>query len=281
MTKKNKPWYKRLWALLLALAAAAAVYVVTGIIRSEFLESELITLTVPSQSGISGHVRVVQLSDLHSGHFGENNEKLLSLVASKKPDLIVATGDMVDRYAKNLEGCINLFRQLTAIAPTAFSIGNHEYDRGDTQELFSRLAQVGVIPLHGNVETIYCGGIPVRVGGIMRLRELPSLDAAGPIDILLCHYPTDPGYFAARGVSVVFSGHAHGGQARIPLLDIPLYAHGEGLFPHYTDGLYQEDGVSMIVSRGMGNTERFGVRIPRVHNPPEIVVADITFTSPF
>ena len=113
----------------------------------------------------------------------------------------------------------------------------------------------------------------------MRVSELPQLDGKGPIDILLCHYPTDPSDFAQRGVSLVFSGHAHGGQARIPLLDIPLYAHGEGLFPRYTSGLYQEDGVSMIVSRGLGNTERLGIRIPRLHNPPEIIVVDVTFTQ--
>ncbi len=279
MKEKNKKRRaRRLWTLL-ALAVLLAVYVVTGVIRSEFLESTLISVAVPSQSGVAGELRVVQLSDLHSKHYGDNNSELLALVAEKKPDLIVATGDMIDKDAQNVEGCVMLFRQLAQIAPTAFSIGNHEAARRDLTELLTRLTQVGVTVLAGNVETIHCGGLPVRIGGIMRVSELPQLDGKGPIDILLCHYPTDPSDFAQRGVSLVFSGHAHGGQARIPLLDIPLYAHGEGLFPRYTSGLYQEDGVSMIVSRGLGNTERLGIRIPRLHNPPEIIVADVTFTQ--
>lgn len=273
---KKKPIFKRPLFYLLLFAVFCAVYVFTGILR-DGLESRQINVTVQSQSGVQGAIRVVQLSDLHSKHFGEGNSELLALIASKKPDLIVTTGDMIDVHATDLEGCVNLHRKLAEIAPTAFSLGNHEVARDDWRELIKRLNEVGAIPLVDNVTTIQVNGLPVRVGGIMRASELPELDHQGPIDILLCHMPCDPSVFAERGVGLVFSGHAHGGQARIPILHIPLYAHGEGLFPKYTSGLYTEDGVSMIVSRGLGNTARLGIRIPRVHNPPEIIVAEVIF----
>ena len=257
---KKKPIFKRPLFYLLLFAVFCAVYGFTGILR-DGLESRQINVTVQSQSGVQGAIRVVQLSDLHSKHFGEGNSELLALIASKKPDLIVTTGDMIDIHATDLEGCVNLHRKLAEIAPTAFSLGNHEVARDDWRELIKRLNEAGAIPLVDNVTTIQVNGLPVRVGGIMRASELPELDHQGPIDILLCHMPCDPSVFAERGVGLVFSGHAH----------------GEGLFPKYTSGLYTEDGVSMIVSRGLGNTARLGIRIPRVHNPPEIIVAEVIF----
>lgn len=272
--KTKKPFHKKLGCILLVLVALCAVYVVTGILR-DGLESRQINVVIPSQSGATGALRVVQLSDLHSKHFGENNSELLSLIASKNPDLIVTTGDMIDIDADNLEGCVNLYRQLVEIAPTVFSLGNHELARRDCAELVMRLNRVGAIPAVNNVADVTVNGMTVRVGGVLRSSDLPALDRQGPIDILLCHMPDSPAVFAERGVGLVFSGHAHGGQARIPVLHIPLFAHGQGLFPKYTSGLYEEGGVSMIVSRGLGNTERFGVRIPRVHNPPEMIVSDV------
>ena len=100
---KKKPIFKRPLFYLLLFAVFCAVYVFTGILR-DGLESRQINVTVQSQSGVQGAIRVVQLSDLHSKHFGEGNSELLALIASKKPDLIVTTGDMIDVHATDLEG---------------------------------------------------------------------------------------------------------------------------------------------------------------------------------
>ena len=277
MSKMKKPWIKRPLFWLLALAVCCAVYFITGILR-DGLESRQISVTVQSQSGASGAARIVQLSDLHSKHFGENNSELIELIASKHPDLIVTTGDIIDVHAENLEGCVNLYRQLVEIAPTVFSLGNHELARDDCAQLVRRLHEAGAIPAVNNVADVTTkNGLTLRVGGILRYSDLAALDHQGPIDVLLCHMPESPAKFAERGVGLIFSGDSHGGQARIPILHIPLYAHGQGLFPKYTSGLYTEEGVSMIVSRGLGYTARFGIRIPRVHNPPEIIVAEAVF----
>ena len=68
-------------------------------------------------------------------------------------------------------------------------------------------------------------------------------------------------------MDLVFSGHAHGGQFRLPFLGRGLVAPGQGLFPRYTEGVHERNGTTMIISRGLGNSV-----IPvRLFNQPEIV----------
>ena len=85
--------------------------------------------------------------------------------------------------------------------------------------------------------------------------------------ILLSHRPELFDLYCEAGTDLVLSGHAHGGQVRIPFVG-GLVAPNQGLFPEYTEGLYEKDGIKMIVSRGLGNSI-----IPlRVNDPPELVL---------
>jgi predicted MPP superfamily phosphohydrolase len=259
------------WAMWLCILLLA-VYVVTGVMRSSRLESTQIDLTLPAR-GAPGQVRIVQVSDLHRAVFGDDNQQLVDLVADKRPDLIVATGDMIDVRTTSIDATIDLFRRLTAIAPVAYSLGNHEVEREDLMELVAALEGIGVEVLQNSAASYTLNGVPLKVGGVYHAEYLHELDDDGSIDILLCHFPHKLDVFAAYDVPLTFSGHTHGGQFRVPLLDIALYAPAQGLFPQYTAGLYQRGGSSMIVSRGLGNSS-----FPfRVHNPPEIIVAEIAY----
>jgi predicted MPP superfamily phosphohydrolase len=259
------------WAMLLAILLLV-VYITTGYIRSLRLESTQIDLTLPARSQ-RGHVRIVQLSDLHRAVFGDDNQQLVDLVADKRPQLIVATGDMIDARTTSIDATIDLFRRLTAIAPVAYSLGNHEVTRPDLMELIDALEGIGVQVLQNSAATFSLNGVTLKVGGVYHAEFLHELDDDGSIDILLCHFPDKLDVFAAYGVPLTFCGHTHGGQFRVPLLDIALYAPGQGLFPQYTTGLYERGGSAMIVSRGLGNSS-----FPfRVHNPPEIIVAEIAY----
>ena len=71
--------------------------------------------------------------------------------------------------------------------------------------------------------------------------------------------------YAAAGADLVFCGHAHGGQIRLPAVG-GLFAPGQGPLPEYTAGLYQAEETTMLVSRGLGNS----VFPLRVFNRPEI-----------
>ena len=182
---------------------------------------------------------------------------------------------MIDSHAKTREATIDLFELLVAIAPVVFSLGNHEVDRLDLFELLDELAAIGVHIVHDSPTTLYINGIDLRVGGLYMAEYLHELDDDGRIDVLLCHFPHKLDVFSAYGVPLTFSGHTHGGQFRIPFFDIALYAPDQGLFPQYTQGLYEKNGSYMVVSRGLGNSS-----FPfRVHNPPEIVVVDVTYTG--
>ncbi len=261
--------------ILILLALLLVAYTVVGAVRSLYLESTLIKVGLPARGDRTGTVRVVQVSDLHLAVFGEKNQELVDLVASKKPDIILATGDMIDKRAKSMDDTIDLFRRFLQIAPVVYSLGNHEVERDDVVQLMRSLEAVGVQVVNNNAVTVNVNGMALRIGGVYVAEHLYLLDSDGSLDILLCHFPEKIDVFAAYGVPLTFAGHTHGGQFRLPLLDIPLYAPGQGLFPTYTKGLYEEGGSSMIVSRGLGNSS-----FPfRVYNPPEIVVADITWTA--
>lgn len=260
---------------LLLLIGAILFYMVSGYIRSLFLESTLIKLQLPSKNGVIGTVRIVQLSDLHRAVFGDDNSQLVDLVASKSPDIIVATGDMIDVRTEGYEASVWLFDRLCKIAPVIYSLGNHEVERPDYLSYVRALRDVGVQVINNSIVEMTLHGIPLRIGGLYHAESLRELENSGGVDILLCHFPDKIAFYTVYGVPLTFSGHTHGGQFRIPLLHIALYAPGQGLFPEYTAGLYEERGSYMIVSRGLGNSS-----FPfRIHNPPEIVVADITFSN--
>ena len=89
--------------------------------------------------------------------------------------------------------------------------------------------------------------------------------------ILLSHRPEFMDLYAQYPVDLVLSGHAHGGQFRLPLIG-GLIGPGQGLFPEYDCGLYQKDNTQMIVSRGIGQS-----LFPfRFNNRPEVVLITLT-----
>ena len=88
--------------------------------------------------------------------------------------------------------------------------------------------------------------------------------------VLLSHRPEAFDIYADHGIDVVFCGHAHGGQFRLPFIG-GLYAPNQGFFPKYDAGVYNKGNTSMVVSRGIGNSV-----IPiRVNNRPELVIAEL------
>ena len=101
-----------------------------------------------------------------------------------------------------------------------------------------------------------------------KLKDL--MEGESGYTILLSHRPELFDSYAACNVDLVFSGHAHGGQFRLPLVG-GLIAPNQGLFPKYDAGVFLTDNTHMVVSRGLGNSI-----IPlRFYNRPEIVIAEL------
>ena len=224
---------------------------------------------------------VVQLSDLHNKRMGEGQSTLLDKVAQAQPDLIVLTGDLVDSVNFRQEPALELARGVAALAPTYFVTGNHEMALpwAEYRALAAELEEAGVILLDdAAVQVSTPGGGTLLLAGLANsslkddtLERMAGEFPEGMVTLLLAHQPQYLEKYAAAGVDLVFSGHAHGGQIRLPLLG-GLVAPGQGYFPKYTQGIYRLGDTEMVVSRGIGNS-RFPLRLL---NRPEVVAVTLT-----
>ncbi|MFD1848539.1 metallophosphoesterase [Oceanobacillus bengalensis] len=227
--------------------------------------------------------KIVQLSDLHSKQFGKNQTRLVKRVETERPNIIVFTGDLVDQKKADEESNITLMKKLANIAPTYFVTGNHEFWSGNAAEIEKAVQQVGVNVLRNGYERIEKGGEEIYIAGMddPAIMEDSSGESIAVEDnlqkvldgvsedaytILLSHRPEMFSIYQQQNIDLIFSGHAHGGQLRLPFLG-GLVAPDQGLFPEYTAGKYIENDSVLIVNRGLGNS----IIPQRIFNRPEIV----------
>ena len=232
--------------------------------------------------------RIVQISDLHNAEFGENNEKLLLMLKQADADIIAITGDMIDSRNTDIDVAISFAQKAVNIAPVYYVNGNHESRvLGEYEKLKQGLTDAGVNILENSSADITIGDEAITLIGIndptfrmdivddtmeqniahQLVNVIPDNDN---YKVLLAHRPEYFDVYAGK-VDLVLSGHAHGGQFRIPFIG-GLVAPGQGFFPEYYEGSHIKENTEMIVSRGIGNSI-----IPfRINNKPEIIVAELT-----
>lgn len=238
-------------------------------------------------------IRILQLTDLHSHVFGVGNDALIELVLAQKPDLILMTGDMLDKSDENADVVCALIEALSPEVPVWYGYGNHETDwmERTCTDLAPVLTEAGASVICCEYQDIDVNGQSLRIGGYHGYYRQPGmfpvtpeqrqleLDFAAAFEdtdrfkLLLCHIPTawlDWDYINKFPVDLVLCGHNHGGQIRLPLLG-PLYAPYVGLFPDYTEGLFLGQEAACVLSRGLGSSPG----IPRINNLPEITVIDL------
>ena len=231
--------------------------------------------------------RIAQISDLHNAEFGEHNEELLSMLAGTAPDIIVLTGDLVDSRRTDVDVAADFAAQAMEIAPVYYVTGNHE---SRLKRLFpaleARLEAAGVTILRGEAVLLNRDGQQIQLLGVDDItfytgnwedqlpEDLERLKKEGLYTVLLSHRPDLLELYEKAGVDLVFTGHAHGGQIRLPWIG-GILAPDQGFFPKYDSGLYTLGETNLMVSRGLGNS-----LFPfRVNNPPEIVVVELTTTN--
>ncbi|MDN4607268.1 metallophosphoesterase [Sporosarcina highlanderae] len=232
--------------------------------------------------------RIVQLSDIHDSVFGDNNSELVNKVKLLSPNAIFITGDFIDGNRYDLEQSLNIIKQLQFVAPFFYVTGNHEVSTNDVELIKSELIQLGVHVLSneslliGDEEKIAIGGIEDPLSSVLPEDQFVE-EALGKAfknvpnemyKLLLAHRPYELDRYVERNIDLVFSGHAHGGQIRIPGLG-GLVAPGQGWFPEYTSGVHEKSGSHLVISRGLGNSI-----VPiRIFNQPEIVVVTLKSLS--
>ena len=230
--------------------------------------------------------RIAQVSDLHNAELGKDNNKLIEKLNECEPDIIVLTGDLIDSNHTNLEVALSFARQAVKIAPCYFVTGNHEAWVGSQyEELKTSLENAGVTVLQDEAIELNYGDECIQLIGLndpdfserdsflsesILETKLSQVNISNGFTILLSHRPEHFNVYQNKNIDLVLSGHAHGGQFRLPVLG-GVIAPNQGLFPKYDAGTYTENGTTMIVSRGIGNSI-----IPfRVNNRPEIVLVEL------
>ena len=272
--------------------AVAAILLLTLIIwiawGNKALELNSYTVTSDELPDSFNGFRIAQVSDLHNAEMGKDNEKLISILKDATPDIIVITGDMIDSRNTKVDVALYFAEQAIKIAPCYYVTGNHEARVDEYNDLKDGLLELGVVVLEDARVDIELPGETITLIGVddpsfqtaylfgddetvmkSKLDELTSEDAG--YTVLLSHRPELFEIYVESGVDLVFSGHAHGGQFRLPFIG-GVVAPNQGLFPKYDAGIYTEGTTNMVVSRGVGNSI-----IPfRVNNRPEVILIELT-----
>lgn len=287
--RRRRWWQNRLLQLLAAFVllcgvAAAGLKLYTDYTNSHFQ----VTFYRVTSSHVSEKLRVLFLSDLHLREYGEHNEELIQTVQELDPDLILLGGDLVTFPNPEYENMLSLCRSLADVAPLYGVLGNHESEMiygGVDDQLAEKFSEAGVQLLRNETRTIQIGENNVELIGLEgALKDFYKYGASDCVESLSRQYDTFRicinhvpmafvDYMQDAPFDLALAGHTHGGLIRLPVLG-RLYTAEEGLFPEYAGGMYQLDsGAPLIVGCGLGDSNQ----IPRVYNPPELVLVDVNW----
>lgn len=229
-------------------------------------------------------LKIVFVSDLHNSFYGgKDQSKLIDAIHDENPDIVLFGGDVVDRQG-GTKHALKLMGEIVKDYPCVYTPGNHEMGRSDYREFFEEVDKLGVEHIKGGYSELEISGQKIRVYGVydayyktQLIKSFETLDS-DYYNILLAHQPEQYEMLLDSGdtkFNLILSGHAHGGQWRIPfILEQGVYAPDQGLFPERTNGRFDYDGGVQIVSRGLARPLRM-IFIPRIFNRPELSVIEI------
>lgn len=264
-----------------ALAGAALLGTCIWALQSALGVSQYDIALPKGMEGLDGY-RIVQIADLHSAKLDKELEQALEQL---QPNLIVMTGDLVNREDRDFTQALSTAALAVRFAPTYFVRGNHEVDNPDYARLRQGLEKVGVTILEDEGVVLEYHGASLNLVGVKDVTAHPGsraqaiedmaqtakdLFVEGTYHVLLSHRPSLLEAYAASGADLVFSGHAHGGQVRLPVIGA-VFAPDQGLLPQITAGVHTAGQAQVVVSRGLGN----GTPFPRLWNGPELVAVTL------
>lgn len=284
MLLENKRKKIRIWIICGIAALLLAVLLPFA------LDSRLLIRTYALETEkISSPVRIALVTDLHSCRYGEGQVELLDAIHTQKPDVILLGGDIFDDEIDDTYTEVFL-AGIAGRYPIFYVTGNHEWWSG--AEAFGTkmaiLEKYGIPVLSQESVTLNIRGEKITICGVddpesylldsaalhydARLDQVLAETAEEQYTVLLAHRPEYFPSYAARDFDLTLCGHAHGGQWRIPYVLNGLIAPNQGLFPQYAGGLYEKNGTTMIVSRGLARETTW---VPRIFNRPELVIVEI------
>lgn len=236
---------------------------------------------------IESDVRIALVTDLHSCDYGENAQEIFEHIDAYVPDVILLGGDIFDDVLPQEKARI-FVSEAAKKYPTYYVSGNHEWWSGRMYEMFEYLDDCGVNILRGDCDTVSLNGQTVNICGIddadvnrydpsytswqNQLKAAANKASTDNFTLLLSHRPENVESYFEYDFDIALSGHAHGGQWRIPFIINGVFAPNQGYFPEYTSGVYDFESGKLVVSRGLSDENS---RIPRIFNRPEIVYVTV------
>ena len=271
-------------AIIAALLIALIVWIACG---NTALELNVYTISSSKLPQSFDGYRIAHVTDLHNAEMGKDNEKLLVMLRDADPDMIAITGDLIDSRNTDIEVALQFVREAVKIAPCYYVTGNHEARVNEYGELKAGMEDAGVTVLEDvrteigmesetitligvndpSYQTDYLFGDSETVMNT-KLEDLHT--GHDGFTIVLSHRPELFDTYVDQNVDLVLSGHAHGGQFRLPFIG-GLVAPNQGLFPEYDAGIYTEGNTNMLVSRGVGNS----ILPFRINNRPEVILIEL------
>ena len=261
-----------------------------------YQNNKIVITNLKVKAKVNKSLRIAQISDLHSKEFGKNNNTLYKVIIEQEPDIIVATGDLIDSNMKRINEIIEFCSRLNKRVPVYYILGNNEMRCSRVNEIVEKLKKKNINVLENEIATIKIKDNIINILGLAEKRvdkgemfyskinsryEIENVDSLFRklenligIKIVLSHYPENYEYvgdysYSKYNFDIMFSGHAHGGQFILPGLG-GVFAPGKGIFPKYYKGIYGKKN-KLVVSRGLGNS---GFPL-RLFNRPDLVIVDI------
>lgn len=225
--------------------------------------------------------KILQIADLQNKSFGKNHRVLINKIKKLQPNIIVITGDLLDRNRTNIDVVMDFINQAIKLSPIYFVTGNHEHQAPDNSLniILQELQIVGVEVVDNSYSTIKRGSCKIEIIGLKDPyanknyeKHLNALCKKDVFQILLSHRPELFPTYLQYPVDLVFTGHAHGGQVRLPYIG-GLFSPHQGFFPPFSEGIHFKNDTTMIVSRGLGNST-----FPfRINNRPELILTTLIY----
>lgn len=232
--------------------------------------------------------KIAQISDFHNTNSKRIKSRIIKALQKAKPNIIVITGDLIDSRRTNTLTACEFLKKITSIAPVYYVFGNHESRKKNIQEIAELFLEAGVnilrnenVELLENIELIGLDDVNFFVESEQRMisedaksklksKLCDATASSNKYKILITHRPELLDVYSSFNIDLVLTGHAHGGQMRLPFVG-GLFAPGQGILPKYSKGQYNENKTTMIVSSGIGNS---GFPF-RINNKPELVIVNL------
>lgn len=272
-----------IFTIAIVILLALVIWIAWG---NTALQLNIQAISHPDLPAAFDGYRIAHISDLHNTEIGRNYEKLLQILRDAEPDMIAITGDLIDSRRTDTEIALQFVREAVKIAPCYYVTGNHEARVTQYVDLKKSMIDAGVTVLEDTQTDIALNGQSITLIGVndpsfetdyllgdaeeLMCTKLKTLHTEEGFTVLLSHRPELFDTYAENGIDLALSGHAHGGQFRLPFIG-GLVAPNQGIFPKYDAGHYQKETTNMIVSRGIGNS-----LFPfRFNNRPEVILVEL------